>query len=174
MQSYSCCARKRCSSVAVTVHIEGVRELQKQIDELTKALSADTVEPVLLRAAQTVAEEARRRAPKGPGSKKHGPGGVLRRSIVAKTLRRYGTGDPAPSIAAVDRALAPHAHLVEHGTWGNRIGKKITKGERDYRGRNFGVMPAFRFMRTAWHSKKAQVLRQIVRDLGSLIDRAIS
>ena len=159
--------------MAVTVHIEGVRELQKQIDELSKALSPDAVEPVLLRAAQTVAAEARRRAPVGPGSKKHGPGGVLKRSIVAKTLRRYGTENPAPSITAVDRALAPHAHLVEHGT-NERIGQKKTKGERDYTGRSFGVMPGQPFMRPAWHSKKAEVFRQIVRDFKSLIDRAIS
>ena len=166
----------------VSVKVEGIRELRAQILAMSKILSPDLVEPILLKGAETVAAEARRRAPVGPGSKKHGPGGVLRRSIVAKTLRRRGES-PAPSIAALDRRLmsdtmgansrAPHAHMVEFGT-NERIGKKRTKGERDYTGRRFGIMPAKPFLRPAFDSKKREVLEQITRDLGALVDRGVN
>ncbi len=94
--------------------ILGLDELNQTLAELGKSLEADKVEPVLYDSAKIITEEVKKRAPVGPT-------GNLKRSIVTKKLRKIGN-HPRPSIAAVDRKIAPHAHFVEFGT--SKMSKK--------------------------------------------------
>ena len=160
----------------MTVATVGLSELRAQIARIAKSLRPDLSEPVFYRGAQVLAEAARAKAPVGPHSKKlkrafFGRAAPhLKDAIVVKTLQRSIWGnEPAPSIAAVDRRAAPHAWMVEHGT-GERIGGDKSKR---YKGRRFGKMPANPFMRRAFDEKKREVLEQIERELGELIDKAV-
>jgi len=91
-----------------TVRIEGVDSLKAQLARLADSLSDRAISPDLLDQAQKVADRARSKAPLGPT-------GNLKRSIHAKMMPAKG-GYPPVAIAAVDRKIAPHGHLVEFGT----------------------------------------------------------
>jgi len=92
----------------VTFKIEGIAGAVKKIKQLSNSLKGKGMSDTLLRQAQVIAEDARNRAPLGPT-------GNLKRSLHARML-----GDrpnfPKVAIAAVDRRIAPHAHLIEFGT----------------------------------------------------------
>jgi len=87
------------------VQVHGVNETINAIDKRTKALNDRTVARESLKLASVIANDAQGRAPRGET-------GRLKRSLIAKIL----SGDNPPAIAAVDRKIAPHAHLVESGT----------------------------------------------------------
>jgi len=97
------------------ISLEGMDELDAAIQAAVKALSPDVVEPILQKGAETIADEARSRAPVGPT-------GNLRRSIVGKGLKRrmnilgVRTDMPASALAAINYRRGPHAHLLEFGT----------------------------------------------------------
>ena len=91
------------------IQIEGFELLETKLLEAAKKLEPETVEPILLyRGATPIADKIRSLAPVGPT-------GNLRAGVVAKKLKRIGD-HPAPSIAAINYARAPHAHLLEYGT----------------------------------------------------------
>jgi|SRR6056297_1998644 len=87
--------------------ITGLEKLNKNIEHLTKSMSPKQLEDASMSSAEIMRNEIERRAPRGPT-------GNLKRSIVKKALDRKPWG--ASVIAAVDRKVAPHAHLVEYGT----------------------------------------------------------
>ncbi len=91
------------------MRLEGLNELQKTVQAMQgkNAFPPGDVESLLLEGAVIIADRVRQKAPLGPT-------GRLKKSIVAKSLRRL-TGDFRPAIAAVDRKIAPHAWLVENG-----------------------------------------------------------
>jgi HK97 gp10 family phage protein len=142
----------------INLEIEGVEALEKQMENLIKAVHPDKTEPVLLDAAKVIASDAKRRAPKGKT-------GNLRRSIVAKKTKRRGgfsatlglsAGEAAPAITAIDFRKGPHAHLVEYGHGGPH------------------PAPAHPFFRPAWDANKSRVEKQIVDDLTNLIDKGLA
>ena len=152
----------------IVVKVEGLKELREQVLALARRLAPEVVEPVLLRHAQTIAEEARRRAPVQAGPK----GGTLRRSIICQSLGRIGN-NPAAAMIAVDKKsdprgrLANYARLVEYGG-----GIRVAKQGR-YSGRAFGKMPEQPFLRPAFDAKKREVMEGIARDLGAEVDKAV-
>jgi HK97 gp10 family phage protein len=85
--------------------IEGIALLASKLNKLSGSIGGDSLKPDVLAQAKVIAEDARDRAPRGPT-------GNLKRSLHAKLL----PGGPPVAIAAVDRKIAPHAHLVEFGT----------------------------------------------------------
>ena len=94
------------------IHVEGVEDLATAIDRMIEGVKPSKIEPVLSKAAGTVASEARKRAPVGPT-------GNLKKSVRKKKLvRSWETS--AAYIVALDRRKAPHAWLVTHGTSGVR------------------------------------------------------
>lgn len=127
----------------IDVRIEGIDELNNQLENLAKSLDAEAVEPILLDGATIIADDVRQRAPLGPT-------GNLKRSIGAKTLRRRDK-NPAPSIAAIDYRIAPHAHLVERGT---------------------SRAAAHPFFRPAVDSKGPQVAAKVMANIQKLIEEA--
>ena len=143
---------------SMDLNIEGIEELEKQMESLIKAVHPDKVEPVLLDAARVIANDARRRAPKGKT-------GNLKRSIVAKKTKRRGgmsaalglnAGEAAPAITAIDFRKAPHAALVEFGHGGPH------------------PAPAHPFFRPAWDANREKVTRQIIEDINNLIDKGLA
>ena len=92
----------------ITFKIEGVLETVKALDKVSNSLKGKVMGKTLLKQAEIIAEDARDRAPLGPT-------GNLKRSLRAKLLDEKSRF-PTVAIAAVDRKIAPHAHLVEFGT----------------------------------------------------------
>jgi len=137
------------------IEIEGIDELEKQMENLIKAVHPDKTEPVLLDAARVIANDARRRAPKGKT-------GNLKRSIVAKKTKRRGgmsaalglnAGEAAPAITAIDFRKGPHAALVCYGT-------------------KFAAPHPF--FRPAWDANREKVAKQIIDDVNSLIEKGLT
>jgi len=94
--------------MGLTFKIEGVLEAVKALDKVSNSLKGKAMGKTLLKQAETIAEDARDRAPLGPT-------GNLKRSLHAKLLDEK-TRFPTVAIAAVDRKIAPHGHLIEFGT----------------------------------------------------------
>jgi len=142
---------------SVTVSIEGLDSLDAQIDALVKAMGPDDVEPILLKGAKQIRDYAKVNAPVGPT-------GNLKKSLIAKTLKRRGSamdalglgqGNPAPAIAGVNYRIAPHAHLVEYGHGGPH------------------PAPAHPFLRPAWDWNKDRVQIQVINDLQAKLDEVV-
>jgi HK97 gp10 family phage protein len=92
----------------LTFKVGGIVQTTRALDRLSDSLKGKAMDKTLLKEAETIAEDARGRAPLGPT-------GNLKRSLHAKMLDDK-SGFPKIAIAAVDRKIAPHAHLVEFGT----------------------------------------------------------
>ncbi len=129
----------------------GLDQLNKNLEKLAKLGNPDAVEKVFLKGAQIIADAAEGKARKGPTGK-------LKRAYKAKLLKRKDHKIPAPAIAAIDRKIAPHAHLAEFGTEEVRIGKK---GAESHIGRSFGIMPANPTLRPAADEKAKEVFKLI-------------
>lgn len=135
--------------------IIGMEELEDNIDKVKQQLTADQIEPVLLQGASVFAQAAINNAPQGPtGNLKHG--------IIAKTLERNNSDQPAPAIAAIDYRIAPHAHLVENGHF--QTEKKGGPASR--------FVPPHPFFRPAYDTNKEAVLEAITEDLKTMIEEA--
>ncbi len=140
----------------IEIDVKGLEELRRRVGSILTVLDGRDVENVLVGGARVILAEARRRAPRGPT-------GNLIRSIKAKKGRRRGR---LFSIAfcAVDRKIAPHAHLVEYGT-----GPRYQKRPKKY----VGEMPAKPFFRPAVEATKAEVALKVNRGIMQLLGRKL-
>ena len=93
-----------------SITLEGLPELEKKFGKLIAIIDKNETEQELLKSAEMLRDDIKRRAPLGPT-------GNLRRGIVAKLFRRKIIRNPA-AFVAVDYSIAPHAHLVEYGHGG--------------------------------------------------------
>mgnify|MGYP001074446361 CR=1 FL=1 len=93
------------------VDVEGIESLNKMLkkigDEQRGIFKKKALRAILYDGAKEIAEEVRSRTPVGPT-------GNLRRSVKAKQFDILPTHGPA-AFAAIDRKIAPHAHLIEFG-----------------------------------------------------------
>ncbi len=94
--------------MAGQVTLEGFTKLQKKFKDLIEVLDGRELLKAMMKPARSLRNEIKRRASRGPT-------GNLKRSPVAKRFRRKVRGEPAVFVA-IDRKIAPHAHLVEFGT----------------------------------------------------------
>ncbi|MGE5553299.1 MAG: HK97-gp10 family putative phage morphogenesis protein [Betaproteobacteria bacterium] len=133
----------------LTVRLDGLKELEAKIQEVRDSLAPEKVEPVLLEGAQIIADRIREKAPKGPT-------GRLKEAATARQLKRLGKG-PAPAVAALDRKIAPHAHLVEYG-------HKTPSG---------GRVPAKPYFRPAVDETERTAARHVMQKLDELLDKAV-
>ena len=148
------------------IEIQGLPELNVALAEIAKGMRADAVEPVLLRAAQMIANAVRGAAPQGPT-------GNLRRSVVGKLLQRRGQG-PASALVAIDYRVAPHARVVEFGTGPRLVREKMVMFDRRtgiFYGRQVGPVPARPFFRPAAESRMGAAREQIMDELTKLIEQ---
>jgi len=119
--------------------IEGIREFDRAVEKLIKSVGPDNTEPILFDAAELVTAQVRQnvnRIPKVTGR--------LSRSPVTKMMPRRRHNEPRPSIAAIDRKIAPHAGLIEFGT---------------------SKMAARPYFRPAWDAKRKDALEHIKSQL---------
>ena len=128
----------------LTFKIEGVLETVKVLDKVSNSIKGKVLGKNLLKQAEIIAEDARDRAPLGPT-------GNLKRSLHAELLPEK-TRFPTVAIAAVDRKIAPHAHLVEFGT---------------------SKMAARPFFRPAVDANGGKVIDNIKNGAKKLIERAV-
>lgn len=131
--------------MSVWAEIEGIDELNKTITEMIKGLNPDKVEPILNKGARIITNTAKKNI-------RREKTGNLKRGIKTKKLKPYAWNQPAPSIACVDRKIAPHGHLLEFGT---------------------SKMPAYPYLRPAVQSKGQQVIDYVTKRIGKLIDDAV-
>jgi HK97 gp10 family phage protein len=124
------------------VKIEGKEELDRKLKQLIEHVDPDKLEPVLLNCAREVAETARAKAPLGPT-------GNLKRSLIAKLMPRSRV---SIAIAAVDRKIAPHGHLVEFGHGGPH------------------PAPAHPFFRPAWDETRDKIYKTITEFLKTAVE----
>lgn len=96
--------------MAYSIKIEGVEEVRLAIDKLGEEIK-DKLQPALHKGAEIVAQKATSNIERNTEPKT----GRLSRSMVVKDMP-YKDSMPLISIAAVDRKIAPHAHLIEFGT----------------------------------------------------------
>lgn len=133
-----------------SVHVEGLRELDKALGELTKASAKGVVRRVLLKAAQPIADMARSLAPDDPDT----PDPDLESSIGVgtKLSPRQGRLEKKEtkhfSQVYAGAGPLPYAHLIEFGSINN------------------SPKP---FMRPAWDAQQGVALDIIKRDLGTEI-----
>lgn len=138
--------------------VEGFRELDKALGELTKSVAKAVLVRVGKKALQPVADTARQLAPDDPETH----GNDLRSSIAvgtklskrqARLKRRAVKAGEEKYFAEVYAGAGPvpHAHLQEFGAKGD---------------------PPQPFMRPAWDENKGQVLETIKTDLGNEIIKA--
>ena len=144
--------------------LEGLKELDAQLQQLIKSVEPDKVEPILQQAGQMIVDAGKPVTPYDPGREK---GKHLRDAWVTRLMPRRKSTNPAPAIAAIDWKIAPHAHLVEKGSPG-RIAKK-----GKYPGRYYGPMPAHPFFRPTWDKMKRPVKNHIIDKLRDNINQAV-
>ncbi|MCK9569545.1 HK97 gp10 family phage protein [Candidatus Pacearchaeota archaeon] len=91
--------------------IEGLDHFYSQINKLSKSLDANSVEPLLKEAADTLTDAVKSKAPLKTGR--------LKRFVVTLKMKKLGN-NPASHMTKVQQRArrpveAPHAHLVELG-----------------------------------------------------------
>lgn len=174
--------------MAVKVSVEGLKELDEALGQLTKATARNVLRRVLKKAGQPIADAARAKAPHVSGKLQDSitVGTRIAKSQAAKagdaaysaTMRAGGTkqeaqsalraaaraakGDAAFVEMFVGPANQPLAHVIEFGT-----------GERFHRsGKSVGSVAPQPYMRPAWDGEKGRALEIIKGELGDEIMKA--
>jgi HK97 gp10 family phage protein len=160
-------------STAVSVKVEGLKELQAALAELSKATQRNTIRRSLISAAKPFVDRAKTLVPVDTGDLKNAivaggkieaagkaeyaevkrSGGSDADALAAmRTARRSGKGSEIVIYAGVQK-LAWYAHFVEFGTE-----KKQARP----------------FIRPAWDAEKDNMMEAIKRDLKANIDKAVA
>lgn len=166
-----------------TVRVEGFSDLEAKLKAMGPNIAKRAVPRALRRAAKTMADEQRARAPEGPsGNLKKSikvsvrarnltglsdyaaalsSGGTYRDAQQALRAARVGGASEGTRVFVTIGSTAPHAHLVEFGTV-ERFWKS---------GKSTGTMPAIPFIRPAWDAKHGECLLAIRTELTAEIAR---
>jgi len=125
--------------------LEGLDELNNNIEKLLKSVSKEEAAPILGKSADFLRDDIISRAPLGST-------GNLKRGIVSKTYSDY---KEAAALVMINYGRAPHAHLVEFG----------------HAGKN--PAPPHPFFRPAWDDDKQKIEEDIKQELLEIIERAV-
>jgi HK97 gp10 family phage protein len=125
--------------MAFEIDKKSMEDLRKKIEKVQKEFGDDKIEPILVKAAEIVSQNVKHKI-------KEGKTGNLKRAVITKILRSKESYPPT-AICGIDRAIAPHAHLVEYGTT-ERFHKS---------GKSVGAAKQQPFFRPAWDESKGQV-----------------
>jgi HK97 gp10 family phage protein len=127
--------------------VEGLRELERALAELPKATAKNTLKRTLKLAAQPIADEAQRLAPRDTGGLAEG---IM---VTAKKPKKHKpkSGRAFAEIYIGPKAKSRNAVPQEFGT---------------------STSAAQPFMRPAWDSKKMEALEIIRDELGNQITKA--
>ena len=125
------------------VALEGKKQLLAKFVGLEGAMDRPEVENACLRAAQIIRNRTHGNIRRNFNRKT----GRLFRSVIARKFKRRRKGDPG-AMVAIDRKIAPHAHLLELGHFS--------------RGRFVGPKP---FFRPAVDSSRGAAWQQITKGI---------
>ena len=170
-----------------SISTSGFRELEAKLAELPKNIGRGVARRAVRRAADQVAEEQRRLAPKADGDLIESvrvqlrarnttglaeyagvreAGGTAKEAAsamrAARRVAREEGYQQGVSVTATIGPSAPHAHLVEFGT-----GPRQQKN-----GKSTGVMPAQPFMRPAFDNNVDRAIETMKDGLAEEIDKA--
>lgn len=134
--------------INLRVEMEGMEELQRKLRKISEKVGPEKVSPILYDAAETIT--ARIQANVNSINK---VSGNLRDSPVTKQMSG-SPNNPKPCISAIDRKVAPHAHLVEFGAKGGKI-------------------RAQPFFRTAWDSSKGSVKATLEGGIKKIVEQGV-
>lgn len=157
--------------------IEGLRELDQALAELSRATARNVLRRVLLRAGEPIAEEARRLAPDDPAT----GAPDLRTSIAVSTKLRNPVGQA--EFAAVMRSGGSTAEArtalrdAKREAGGGSFAEVYVGPGK---GGGHGILQEFGtkhhapqpFMRPAWDAKRDAALTVIKQELGDEINKA--
>lgn len=162
---------------AVTIKVAGLADLDRALGELTKATARNVLRRVLTKAAQPMADAARRLAPDDPKTKKS-----LRETIIvtsksgkkvgsaefAEVLRAGGTRQEAG--AALRSARREAASKDSFATVYVGMNRKGFYGMfQEFGTSNHAAQP---FLRPAFDANKDRVVEVVKSDLGAEIKKA--
>lgn len=143
--------------MTVTVKVEGLKELEAQLDRLTKAAGKGVLRRALKKAAEPLAETARNMAPRGDTAEDR-----LAESIAvstklstrqAKMHRKMFKDDRA----AVEMFVGPGP---DPAAWNQEFGN-VNHGPQS-------------FMRPAWQAEQRGMLDSLRRDLWDEVQKAVA
>lgn len=148
---------------AVSVRVEGLRELSRALRELPVRIARNDLQAATMAGAAVIRNEARLHAPvyTGKVSEGHPPPGTLRKAIVSKAIAELSTN--TKRVAYV---------VVRHGKRFQHVGKKnINRDAYYWRFVEFGTkkMSARPFMRPAFEAKKREAVEAIKARLAERI-----
>jgi len=130
-------------------------KLNQNLAKIHKKFGDAGVEPILVKAAEIVSSKLKQNI-------KEGPTGNLKSAVITRKLARKPSFPPTV-ISGIDRAIAPHAHLVEFGT-----------RERFHKsGKSVGAANGYPFFRFTWDSTKGQVSALIESEFKRLLEGAV-
>jgi HK97 gp10 family phage protein len=127
--------------------VDGLRDLDQALMQLSKATAKNVVDRTLMKAAEPLEKTAQQLAPKRTG--KLADSLTVGRRLSNRQRARHRRGSEVEVFVGAD--ALPHAHLQEFGTID---------------------MPASPFMRPAWEQHKHEILGSISELLGHEIDLA--
>jgi HK97 gp10 family phage protein len=133
----------------LTFQIEGLKELEAALMQLSKATGKTVLRNALKKAAAPIAEAAKENVPVDEGRLKES---ISVNTRLVKSQQPGGFRDRTAVNVHVgaDAKNGPHAHLVEFGTK-PRFHKKS--------GKYVGMAPAQPFLRPAWDANKEKALK---------------
>jgi HK97 gp10 family phage protein len=153
------------------IKVEGLKEIEAALKQLSKATAKNVMKRVLLKRAEPIVETARLKAPVRTGR--------LRESIVAQVRKGGGAGKAAFAQAmrgGATRAEAGRAARAANRAAGGTV--EVLVGPRVFYGSlvEFGTRhsPPAPFMRPAWDSAKGDLLEGIKDDLWKEIEGAVA
>lgn len=136
-----------------TFKIEGLRELERSLQELPKATGKNVLRRTLLKIGRPIAEAMRVRAPDDPATSGNDLKGSI--NVTTRLSRRQRAlhkkmfkSDRASVEAFVGTGVIPHAHMQEFGTV------------------HHGPQP---FARPAWDAEKTRALESVKKELANEI-----
>lgn len=154
--------------MSVTVHIEGLAELQRRLLELPARVERHVVHKAVAAGGRLIRDEARARAPvyTGDVAKGHPPPGTLKRAIWTKYIPERSKN-----------GLTTYFVGVLHGKKMQKRGKKQVNLDAYYWWFvEFGTvkMPAHPFMRPAFDARESAAANAIIDELRQGISEQVA
>lgn len=137
--------------------LQGVKELDRMLHDLPRAMGKTVLRNALKKAAQPVEDAAILGVPRDTGN--------LQEHInISTTIKRSQGASRTPGqVDVYVGSSSPHAHLVEFGT-----GPRYTTG-----GGFKGQMPANPFLRKAFEATKERALKILIDELREQLMKAV-
>lgn len=151
---------------AITLKVDGLKELQRALDSLPKEIQGRPLKSAVSAGAKVILDEAISKAPVGET-------GNLRKSLYRYRSRSQSTKGKETYLVGVRKGKGIYGNTRLNRRMG-RVGKKYTtQGEAYYwRFIEFGTskMPAHPFLRPAFESQKERAVQIIKERLGKAIE----